>query len=58
MTAPTEAPALNSRVRLGKGKTIWLVQGIRDGLANLTKEGSNGYVNTTAEIGRLVPVTD
>lgn len=44
-----------TRVCVGKGKTVWLVKETLDGgLVNLTKEGSKGYVNTTVDASRLV----
>lgn len=52
-TTTTSLP-LGQRCRVGKGKTVWIVLAVSDGHANLTKEGSNGYVNTTAAVDRLV----
>lgn len=50
---------IGDRVTVGRGKTIWVVTGdFTSGAGQLfitlTKEGSNGYVNTSWEPGRLV----
>lgn len=51
-------PAAGDRVRIGKVKAVWIIHDfptLASGatVAALTREGSNGYVNTTAEPERL-----
>lgn len=53
-------PTRGDRVRIGKGKALWIIKdfltlhcGMK--IAALTREGSNGYVNTTVEPHRLKP---
>lgn len=53
-------PAIGDRVRIGSGKAVWIIQDFPTlasgaAVAALTREGSNGYVNTTAEPARLAP---
>jgi hypothetical protein len=53
-------PAVGDRVRIGSGKAVWIIEGfptLHSGakVAALTREGSNGYTNTTVEPGRLAP---
>lgn len=57
-TATKTALHLGKRCRVGKGKTVWIIKALSDDHANLTKEGSDGYVNTTAAVDRLVPIED
>lgn len=58
-TAPY-APAKGERVRIGSGKAVWIIEDfltLHSGakVAALTREGSNGYTNTTVEPERLKP---
>lgn len=53
-------PAKGDRVRIGGGKAVWIIEEfltLHSGakVAALTREGSNGYVNTSAEPERLKP---
>lgn len=47
-------------MRIGSGKALWIIEDfltLHGGaqVAALTREGSNGYVNTTVEPHRLKP---
>ena len=58
MTQPE--PAIGNRVKIGSGKAVWIIVEfvtLTSGacVASLTREGSNGYTNTTAEPARLKP---
>ncbi|MGX5718046.1 hypothetical protein [Arthrobacter sp. MAHUQ-56] len=58
-TAPY-TPAIGDRVKIGGGKAIWIIEDFPTltsgaNVAALTREGSNGYVNTTADPARLKP---
>lgn len=58
-TAPYK-PAIGDRVRIGSGKAVWIIEDfptLTNGatVAALTREGSNNYVNTTADPARLKP---
>lgn len=53
-------PAIGDRVHIGKGKAVWIIQDfptLTNGttVAALTREGSNGYTNTSTEPERLTP---
>lgn len=53
-------PAIGDRVKIGSGKAVWIIREfvtLTSGayVASLTREGSNGYTNTTAEPARLRP---
>lgn len=53
-------PAKGDRVKIGTGKAVWIITEfvtLASGayVASLTREGSNGYTNTTAEPARLKP---
>lgn len=56
------APVKGDRVKVGSGKVVWIIEGfltLHGGaeVVALTREGSNGYTNTTVEPGRLKPAT-
>lgn len=58
-TAPY-TPPVGDRVRIGSGKAVWIIKDfltLHSGadVAALTREGSNGYTNTTVEPERLRP---
>lgn len=57
---PPYTPTKGDRVRIGSGKALWIIEDfltLHGGaqVAALTREGSNGYVNTTVEPHRLKP---
>jgi hypothetical protein len=54
-------PAIGERVKIGSDKAVWIIKEfvtLASGayVASPTREGSNGYTNTTAEPARLKPV--
>jgi hypothetical protein len=51
-------PAIGDRVRIGKGKAVWTIEGfptLPSGAKVATLTRSNGYTNTTVEPERLTP---
>jgi hypothetical protein len=58
-SAAPYAPTVGDRVRIGKGKQVWTVEGfptLPSGATVAALSRSNGYTNTTVEPERLTPV--